>query len=290
MPHSRSLTEKEMGAPRRLQRKINMLTAFSWLHAQIALAVMSGLTIGFCLGLVGGGGGILGVPLLLYFVKIDDPHVAIGSTALSVALIALFNLAGYARAGLVRWQVALIFAVCGAAGAFAGSALALHVNGRALLLLLALMMLVVAARMLHGAHQQDAAALGSAARAAPPKPNKLATAGAALATGSVSGFFGIGGGFLIVPALHFVAGISMLESVASSLLSVVAFGTTTAVNYALAGKVSLPLALALVGGGIAGGRLGMQLAQALRWKNGVLNMIFAGILLLVAAYIAYCSD
>ena len=288
MPHSRSLTEKEMGAPRRLQRKINMLTAFSWLHAQIALAVMSGLTIGFCLGLVGGGGGILGVPLLLYFVKIDDPHVAIGSTALSVALIALFNLAGYARAGLVRWQVALIFAVCGAAGAFAGSALALHVNGRALLLLLALMMLVVAARMLQGARQQDAAALASAATAEPP--NKLATAGAALATGSVSGFFGIGGGFLIVPALHFVAGISMLEAVASSLLSVVAFGTTTAVNYALAGKVSLPLALALVGGGIAGGRLGMQLAQALRWKNGVLNVIFAGILLLVAAYIAYCSD
>ena len=265
-----------------------MLTAFTLSHAQIALAVISGLSIGFCLGLVGGGGGILGVPMLLYFVKIGDPHVAIGSTALSVALIALVNLAGYARAGLVRWQVALIFAVCGAAGAFAGSALALHVNGRALLLLLALMMLVVAARMLQGARQQDAAALASAATAEPP--NKLATAGAALATGSVSGFFGIGGGFLIVPALHVVAGISMLEAVASSLLSVVAFGTTTAVNYALAGKVSLPLALAMVGGGIAGGRLGMRLAQALRWNKGVLNMIFAGILLLVAAYIAYCSD
>ena len=228
--------------------------------------------------------------MLLYFVKIDDPHVAIGSTALSVALIALFNLAGYACVGLVRWRAALIFAVCGAAGAFAGSAMALHINGRALLLLLALMMVVVAARMLQGAHQQDAPALGPPASAAPITPSKLATAAAALATGSVSGFFGIGGGFLIVPALHFVAGISMLESVASSLLSVVAFGATTAVNYALAGKVSLSLALALVGGGIAGGGLGMRLAQALRWKKGVLNMIFAGILLLVAAYIAYCSD
>lgn len=264
-----------------------MLTAFSWLHAQIVLAVISGLSIGFCLGLVGGGGGILGVPLLLYFVRIDDPHMAIGSTAVSVALIALFNLAGYARASLVRWRVALIFAVCGTAGALVGSALALHVNGQALLLLLALMMLVVAARMLQGARRQDAAAVAPAASAA--LPNKLATAGAALATGSVSGFFGIGGGFLIVPALHVVAGISMPEAVASSLLSVVAFGTTTAVNYALAGKVSLPLGLALVGGGIAGGRLGMRLAQVLRWKKGALNTIFAGILLLVAAYIAYCS-
>ena len=264
-----------------------MLTAFSWLHAQIALAVISGLSIGFCLGLVGGGGGILGVPLLLYFVKIDDPHVAIGSTAVSVALIALFNLAGYARAGLVRWRVALIFALCGTAGAFAGSALALQVNGRALLLLLALMMLVVAARMLHGARQQHATVL--APTTTTPPPNKLATAFAALATGSVSGFFGIGGGFLIVPALHVVAGISMLEAVASSLLSVVAFGTTTAVNYALAGKVSLPLAFALVGGGIAGGKLGIRLAQALQWKKGMLNTIFAGILLLVVAYIAYCG-
>ena len=74
------------------------------LQTQIALASLSGLSIGFALGLVGGGAGMLSVPLLLYVVKVDDPHVAIGTTAAAIAATASINLVSYARAGLVRWR------------------------------------------------------------------------------------------------------------------------------------------------------------------------------------------
>ncbi|WP_035053980.1 sulfite exporter TauE/SafE family protein [Andreprevotia chitinilytica] len=264
-----------------------MLTHLSWLGTQLPLAGMSGLSIGFLLGLVGGGGGILAVPLLLYVVKVNDPHLAIGTAALAVASTALINLAGYARAGLVRWRIASAFAVAGVAGAFAGSTLALLIDGQALMLFLAVLMLCVAALMLgelrpsHAQHQPSANASSS---------TQFATAGAGLAIGGVSGFFGIGGGFLIVPALHFITRLSTLEAIASSLLSVAAFGATTAVNYAIVGKISVPLSLALVGGGIIGGTLGRQAAKALARKKGVLNALFAALLVLVAGYVAYRSN
>jgi hypothetical protein len=77
--------------------------------------------------------------------------------------------------------------------------------------------------------------------------------------------------------------------VASSLVSVVAFGTTTGVNYAMAGKVSVPLALSLVGGGLVGGRAGMRMAKTLSRRGALLRQVFALVLMAIAAYIAYRS-
>jgi hypothetical protein len=126
-------------------------------------------------------------------------------------------------------------------------------------------------------------------QAQPVAGRGLATAGAGVAVGGVAGFFGISGGFLSVPALHFIARVPMLEAVATSLLSVVVFGGTTAANYAMAGKVSLPLALALVAGGVVGGHVGMRAAKAVAIKGPALRRMFAGMLLVIAAYIAYRS-
>jgi hypothetical protein len=89
--------------------------AFSW--AQEALAVLSGGAVGFSLGLIGGGGSILAVPLLLYVVDIGDPHVAIGTSALAVAANAFANLFGHWRAGNVKWSCAVTFAIAGVVGA-----------------------------------------------------------------------------------------------------------------------------------------------------------------------------
>jgi hypothetical protein len=75
---------------------------------QTALAVASGSIVGFLLGLVGGGGSILAVPLLVYVVGLDNPHVAIGTSAIAVALNAAANLAMHARAGNVRWHCAIV--------------------------------------------------------------------------------------------------------------------------------------------------------------------------------------
>ncbi len=255
------------------------------LQTQIALACISGVSIGFALGLVGGGAGMLSVPLLLYFVKVDDAHVAIGTAAAAIALTALVNLVSYARAGLVRWRTGAVFAATGVSGAFAGSRWSLHVDGGAVMLLLSAIVAVVAVLMF--SHTQAAGDAALEPAAAPGRG--FATAGAGVAVGGVSGFFGVSGGFLSVPALHFIARVPMLEAVASSLVSVVVFGGTTATNYAMAGKVSVPLALALVAGGIVGGHAGMRSAKAMALKGQALRRIFAAMLLAIAAYIAYRS-
>lgn len=254
------------------------------LQSQIALALASGLSIGFALGLVGGGAGTLSVPLLLYVVKVGDPHVAIGTTAAAIAATALINLVSYARAGLVRWRTSLVFAAAGVGGAFAGSRWSLHVDGGALMLVLAAIVAVVAALMLAKGQTTQAAVPAQAVAG-----RGLATAGAGVAVGGVAGFFGISGGFLSVPALHFIARVPMLEAVASSLVSVVVFGATTAANYGMAGKVDVRLALALVAGGVVGGHGGMRAAKAIAVKGAALRRVFALVLLMIAAYIAYRS-
>ncbi len=255
------------------------------LQTQIALACLSGLSIGFTLGFVGGGAGSLSVPLLLYFVKVGDAHIAIGTTAAAVAATALVNLVSYARAGLVRWRAGAVFAAAGMAGAFGGSRWSLHVDGGALMLLLAAIVAVVSLLMF-----SPVQASGHVAAACVTTPGRgFATAGAGVAVGGVAGFFGISGGFLSVPALHFIARVPMLEAVASSLVSVVAFGSMTAANYALAGKVNVPLALALVAGGVVGGCAGRRAAKAISVKRLALRRFSAALLLLTAAYITYRS-
>src|SRR5258708_16017701 len=97
------------------------------------LAILSGSLVGFSLGLVGGGGSILAVPLLVYAVGVPSPHVAIGTSAVAVAASAAVNLAGHARAGHVKWPCALVFAAAGVAGAALGSQLGKTIEGQKLL-------------------------------------------------------------------------------------------------------------------------------------------------------------
>jgi uncharacterized membrane protein YfcA len=275
-------------AERFLQQRNNVMWfAISWLLGQPMLAALSGLSVGFTLGLVGGGAGMLAVPLLLYFVKVGDPHVAVGTTAAALALTAGVNLVRYARAGLVRWRTGSTFALGGIAAAFAGSLWSLHTDGGALLFLLAAIVATVSVLMLSraGAASECPAPAQAAVRTGTGRV--FATAGAGAAVGSVAGFFGVSGGFLSVPALHFIARLTLIEAVASSLVSVVAFDATTAVNYARAGKVSVALALALVTGGIAGGAAGMRVARSLAIKGHTLQRLFALVLMAIAIYITY---
>ena len=115
---------------------------------QGALGLASGALVGFSLGLVGGGGSILAVPLMVYVVGVPEPHVAIGTSAFAVAANAALNLSNHARGGTVVWSCALMFAAAGIVGAFAGSLLGKMIDGHKLLALFALIMLVIAALML----------------------------------------------------------------------------------------------------------------------------------------------
>jgi uncharacterized protein len=248
----------------------------SW--TQHALAVLSGGAVGFSLGLIGGGGSILAVPLLLYVVGIRDAHVAIGTSALSVATNAFANLIGHWRAGNVKWSCAATFAVAGIVGAAIGSTLGKLVDGQELLFLFALAMVVVSVAML----RPRAAGGNPNVRLTPSIAARLIAVG--LVVGAISGFFGIGGGFLIVPGLMLGSGMPILNAIGSSLLSVGSFGLTTAVNYALSGLVEWTIALLFIAGGVGGGFLGMRAAMRLSANRRTLTFVFAGVIFAVAIY------
>jgi len=248
----------------------------SW--TQDALAVLSGGAVGFSLGLIGGGGSILAVPLLLYVVGVGDVHVAIGTSALAVAANAFANLHGHWRAGNVKWSCAATFAVAGIIGAAISSSAGKVVDGQRLLFLFSLAMIVVGAAMLRpraGAGNPDV-------RMTPMIAARLAAIG--VLVGAVSGFFGIGGGFLIVPGLMLGSGMPILNAIGSSLFSVGSFGLTTAINYALSGLIEWTIALLFILGGLAGGFLGMRLAIRLAAERRMLTFVFVGIIFAVAIY------
>jgi uncharacterized membrane protein YfcA len=108
--------------------------------------------------------------------------------------------------------------------------------------------------------------------------------GTGFLTGALSGFFGIGGGFLIVPGLMFATGMVIINAVGSSLVAVTAFGATAAFNYARSGLVDWRLAAVFILGGVCGGLAGGRAAKALGARRGALNVVFAGIIVVVALY------
>jgi uncharacterized membrane protein YfcA len=250
---------------------------------QTTAAIGSGVIVGFSLGLIGGGGSILAVPLLLYVVGMPDPHQAIGTSALAVAVNAFANLVPHARAGHVRWRPALMFAVAGLVGAFVGSSIGKIVDGHKLLILFALLMLVIAGMMLRG-RKADAGVAGVPRLVSPWRLSAIG-----LGVGTLAGFYGIGGGFLCVPGLMLATGMPTIAAIGSSLVAVGAFGMTTAVNYAVSGLVEWPIALLFIAGGIAGGWLGALLAKRLSAQRQTLTRVLGCMLIVVAAYMLYRS-
>jgi uncharacterized membrane protein YfcA len=249
---------------------------------QYLLGTFSGALVGFVLGLVGGGGSILAVPLIVYLVRVGDPHVAIGTSALAVAANAATGLFSHHRIGNVKWRCAAVFAVSGVAGAAIGSTLGKTFDGQKLLFLFALVMILVGVLML----RRRKHAGNPHVRLGRENAGKLVLYG--FGTGLFSGFFGIGGGFLIGPALIAATGMPMLPAVGSSLVAVTAFGLTTAVNYALSGFVDWPLALVFIAGGILGSVAGTRIAKHLS-RKGHLSTVFAGLIFAVAAYMLWKS-
>lgn len=245
---------------------------------QGALALVSGSLVGFSLGLVGGGGSILAVPLLVYVVGVPNPHVAIGTSALAVAANAAANLLGHHRVGNVIWRCALVFAAAGVAGAFVGSTLGKMVDGQKLLAAFAVLMMVVAGMMLKKRSMAGAKVVHVS------RETVLRLLAIGLGTGALSGFFGIGGGFLIVPGLMLATGMPILNAVGSSLVGVAAFGATTAANYAVSGAVDWAIAALFLCGGVFGGLAGTRAAHALASRRGYLNTTFAALIFAVAVY------
>lgn len=247
------------------------------------LALASGSVVGFSLGLVGGGGSILAVPLLVYVVGVPSAHVAIGTSAVAVAASAAANLIGHARAKTVKWPCALVFAVSGMIGAAAGAQIGKMVDGTRLLAAFGSLMIVIGLLLLRprksGGDPEIKLSGANVVRLLPW------LVGIGLLVGLLSGFFGIGGGFLVVPGLIAATAMPLINAIGSSLVAVTAFGMTTAASYAFSGLVDWPLAGLFVIGGALGGLLGIRLARHLAGHKHALSRIFAGIVIAVGLYV-----
>ena len=247
------------------------------------LAVGSGGLIGLILGLVGGGGSILAVPLLVYVVGVASPHVAIGTGAIAVAVNAAFGLAAHARLGTVKWPCSLVFAASGIAGSALGATAGKAVDGQRLLAVFGLLMMGVGLAMLRSPAQSGdpevRLTLSSAAHLLPR------LVGIGFGVGLLAGLFGIGGGFLIVPGLMLATGMPMANAIGTSLVAVTAFGLTTAGSYAAAGLIDWPLVGFVIGGGVVGSLTGSRLNARLAGNKRLLTRIFAGTVIVVGAMV-----
>lgn len=236
----------------------------------MVLGIAASLLIGVSLGLLGGGGSILTVPLLVYVLGVE-PKTAIAMSLLVVGLTSASAVVVHARAGRVRWRTALVFGAGGMSGAFLGARIARWLPPGILLLLFSAIMVAAAVAMLR---RKEVPSVPGAPVQTPvrlPVPRVLAQ-GAAV--GLLSGLVGAGGGFLIVPALV-LAGLPTQAAVGTS-LAVISLQCLAGLLGHL-GHVQLPWGLtsAVVGTAVAGSFLGGRLAGllspcALRKGFGVL--------------------
>jgi uncharacterized membrane protein YfcA len=238
----------------------------------IVLAVALALGIGVALGALGGGGSILAVPVLVYAAG-QTPSSATATSLVAVGAAAAVGVIGHARLRRVRWGAAGAFVATGVAGSWLGSHLNGSVDPQVLLLGFSVLMVVAAHRMLTACPsctnvgEQLAVA---AAAGAPGTPARRGLDGAAIArvvaagsvVGLLTGLFGVGGGFIIVPALTLALEMSLPVAIGTSLVVIVGnalvslgFRGLGAVDWA----VALPFTGAMLAGSLAGSNLGHRI-------------------------------
>lgn len=249
----------------------------------ILAAVAAGSVIGLVLALVGGGGSILAVPLLVYLVGVPSAHAAIGTAAVAVALNAGTSLIGHARSGNVKWPCALTFALAGVLGAALGAETGKAMDGQKLLTLFGALMVLVGLSMLRPRSTADNPDVRLERSTASVLLPRLIPTG--FGVGLLAGFFGIGGGFLIVPGLILATRMPLRVAVGTSLVVVTALGLTTATSYALSGYVDWLLVGLMVIGGLIGAGLGIPLGKGLAARKRAMELGFAALVIAIGAYV-----
>lgn len=261
------------------------------------LAVPLGVLVGLALGALGGGGSIFTVPGLVHVLG-QDPRDATTSSLVIVGTTALIALVPHARAGRVRSAQGLLFGALGTAGSYAGTALSRSVPPAVLLLAFAALMLLVASLMIRRALSSHGAASSldvtlepmltfRPLRCACPRVAKVVVT--ATAVGLLTGFFGVGGGFALVPALVLALGFPMPTAVGTSLL-VIAVNSATALAARVThpgSELDWPLVATFTAAAVAASLVGGRVASRVDPRR--LTLTFAGLLVLVALYTAVRS-
>lgn len=211
----------------------------------LVLAALLALLIGVVLGMLGGGGAILTLPMLVYALGVD-PKVAIATSLFVVGSTSLVGASVHARARAVRWRIGLVFGAAAMAGAFAGGYIAAFVPSTVLLVIFAAMMLVTATAMMRR-------------RGGPAGPPRLAL-GRVLAmgigVGALSGLVGAGGGFLIVPALTIFGGLAVREAIGTSLFVIALQSSAGFAGHAVHVELDWSLVATVTGGAVIGTVIG----------------------------------
>ncbi len=266
------------------------------LATTIGPAVLSGCLVGLSMGLTGGGGAILAVPLLVYWLG-ADPQIAVVISLATVAGTAIIGTAERARLKQVEFPTGLLFAAAGMLTAPLGSWLGEQLPPQLLLVSFALLMLLIAARMWWRADQAIPPPAESCGPEEGPSCSRdpegklrltsrcamlLATIG--LTVGLLSGLFGVGGGFLIVPALVTFASMGLSRAVGTSLLVMSLVGLAGVAGHLLQGReVPWEVTMLFVAGSVPGLFVGSALTRQL--PRALLSKIFAAMILAVAVFV-----
>lgn len=237
----------------------------------IVIALLLAAFVGVSLGLLGGGGSILTVPILTYVLGME-PREAIAASLFIVGATSAVSMIGHARAGRVRWKTGALFGIAGMVGAFAGGLLGGVIPGTVLMILFAVMMIVTATAMIRG-RKSTASAAG---------PNRKSPIARILLDGFLvgiaTGLVGAGGGFLIVPALNLLGGLPMAIAVGTSLLVISMKSVAGLSGYLFSVQLDWTIVLAFTATAIAGSFAGVALAgcipeRALRKGFGVFVLV-----------------
>ncbi|KUI48041.1 hypothetical protein AU198_04895 [Mycobacterium sp. GA-1199] len=242
----------------------------------IALTVGLAVFVGIALGLLGGGGSILTVPLLAYVAGMDAKQ-AIATSLLVVGVTSAIGAISHARAGRVQWRTGLIFGAAGMAGAYAGGVLARFIPGTILLVGFAVMMVATAVAMLRGRKKVETTGTSQHL----PIPKIIAEG---LVVGLVTGLVGAGGGFLVVPALALLGGLPMPVAVGTSLIVIAMKSFAGLGGYLSSVQIDWAVALSVTAAAVVGALIGARLTamvnpEALRKAFGWFVLAMSSVIL-----------
>lgn len=220
----------------------------------IALTIALAVLVGVSLGLLGGGGSILTVPLLAYVAGMDAKE-AIATSLLVVGMTSAVGAISHARAGRVQWRTGLVFGTAGMAGAYGGGLLGAYIPGTVLLIGFAVIMIATAVAMLRG--RKDVTAGHESPKSLPVV--KIIAEG--LVVGLVTGLVGAGGGFLVVPALALLGGLPMPIAVGTSLVVIAMKSFAGFAGYLSSVHINWAMAAAVTAAALVGGLVGARLTE-----------------------------
>lgn len=244
--------------------------------------LLAGLVAGSALGFVGAGGPMIGLPIILAGTQLTE-HAALGTNATAVSVLAAVLAAWSIYKGQSHWREALVFSIPGLVGAYFGIRLGLAVSGRQLIFILGLVIFIAAAWMFWLSRRKQPLFDG-------PPSNGLAAfqrrtyvlIPAGLVVGWVSGFFAVGGGFMIVIALMLGGKLPVRRASQTALIPIALFTGLEGGEYAAAGHVYLGWAGIMLATGLLSGVVGLRLAN--KTPRHLLQGVLSGLFVLIGVY------